>query len=361
MSKVPDRKRPSLTARIGISVPAAVGALLFAGAVAFGSGMVDTFVPGHGGEAAYHGGHHAGHAGGTKGWHPKHHRGDGDEDSKQPYHYHPINTPKPEPTLGAHTRAHPVGGNEPPAPVVEPPADNDNATLTLNAEWLTGKVKFTWSAWTGDGFGYYKLVRSKDADVTWPPGGNDSLVAYISDPHQTFAKDFPGCGKTWFYRVFVVTSHEAGLTQLAASNVVSGQVACGGSDPTKPPSPTPAPTPTPAPPTPAPTPWSPPAPGSMASSLGLIDGGVHLTWEKATSPEFVRYEVVRSMTNADPQYPLNAGTELMAEITNVNTTSRVDTLVNTGETWNYRVYSMGQHDGTWYVLGMTSVQTATIP
>src|SRR5207344_1242263 len=108
--------------------------------------------------------------------------------------------------------ADPGTGNEPPGPVVEPPADPN--TLTLNAEWLTGKVKFTWSAWTGDGFGYYKLVRSKDADVTWPPGGNDSLVAYISDPNQTFAKDFPGCGKTWFYRVFVVTSHEAGLTQL---------------------------------------------------------------------------------------------------------------------------------------------------
>lgn len=355
MSKVPDRARPSWRARIGISLPAAFGAVLFAGAVAFGSGMVDTFVPGHGGEAAYHGGAHAGHAGGAKGWHDKkNHHGDGNEDSKQPYHYHPINTPKPEPTPVPNP-----GKVEPPAPVVEPPADQ--TALTLNAEWMTGKVKFTWSAFTGDGFGYYKLVRSKDADVTWPPGGNDSLVAYISDPNQTFAKDFPGCGKTWFYRVFVVTSHESGLAQLAASNVVSGSVACGGSDPTKPPSPTPAPTPTPAPPTPAPTPWSPPAPASMTSSVGLIDGGVQIWWEKCTSPEFVRYEVVRSMTNADPMYPLNAGTELLAEVTNVNITSTVDTTVNTGETWNYRVVSMGMHDGTWYVLGMTSVQTATIP
>jgi len=52
---------------------------------------------------------------------------------------------------------------------------------------------------------------------------------------------------------------------------------------------------------------------------------------------------------------------LLAEISNGNVTSVVDTGVNTGETWNYRVLSMGQHDGTWYVLGMTSVQTATIP
>jgi len=97
MSKVPDRGRPSLTARIGISVPAAIGAVLFAGAVAFGSGMVDTFVPGRGGEAAYHGGAHAGHAGGAKGWHDtENHHGDGNEDSKPPYQ-HPDKTPKPEP------------------------------------------------------------------------------------------------------------------------------------------------------------------------------------------------------------------------------------------------------------------------
>jgi len=99
----------------------------------------------------------------------------------------------------------------------------------------------------------------------------------------------------------------------------------------------------------------------MTSSVGLIDGGVQIWWQLCTSPEFVRYEVVRSMTNADPMYPLNAGTELLAEISNGNVTSVVDTGVNTGETWNYRVLSMGQHDGTWYVLGMTSVQTATIP
>jgi len=186
MSKVPDRGRPSLTARIGISVPAAIGAVLFAGAVAFGSGMVDTFVPGHGGEAAYHGGAHAGHAGGAKGWHDtENHHGDGNEDSKPPYQ-HPDKTPKPEPKPDPTPAPNP-GKVEPPAPVVQPPADQ--ATLTLNAEWLTGKVKFTWSAFTGDGFGYYKLVRSKDAEVTWPPGGNDSLVAYISDPNQTFAKD----------------------------------------------------------------------------------------------------------------------------------------------------------------------------
>ncbi len=222
MSKVPDRKRPSLTARIGISVPAAIGALLFAGAVAFGSGMVDTFVPGHGGEAAYHGGHHAGHAGGTKGWHPP---STTTATATRTASSRTTTTRSTPPSRSPRRRPDPGKATEPPAPVVEPPPgnDNDNDTLTLNAEWMTGKVKFTWSAWTGDGFGYYKLVRSTDADVTWPPGGNDKLIAYISDPNQTFAKDFPGCGKTWFYRVFVVTSHEAGLTQLAASNVVSGR------------------------------------------------------------------------------------------------------------------------------------------
>ena len=34
-----DRARPTLTSRIGLSIPTAVGALLFASVVAFGSGM----------------------------------------------------------------------------------------------------------------------------------------------------------------------------------------------------------------------------------------------------------------------------------------------------------------------------------
>ncbi len=45
MSHVPDRARPTITSRIGVSLPTAIGALLFAGAIAFGSGMVDVTTP----------------------------------------------------------------------------------------------------------------------------------------------------------------------------------------------------------------------------------------------------------------------------------------------------------------------------
>jgi hypothetical protein len=208
--------------------------------------------------------------------------------------------------------------------------------LTLNLQTGDGKVKLAWSVFEGDGFAYYKVVRSSDADVTWPTGTGDTLVAAVSDRWGTLVKDFPPCNTNWYYRVFAVMSGESGYATLAASNVATAYIPCV----VKPP---------------------PPPVYQMGFSAEVIDGQVHLTWEQGTSEGFGVYKVVRSQTNTDPKYPLNEGTELIAAIGDSSVSSLVDGAVSSGQTWHYRVLSMANDGSGWYPLGMTPVLTVTIP
>jgi hypothetical protein len=99
----------------------------------------------------------------------------------------------------------------------------------------------------------------------------------------------------------------------------------------------------------------------MGFSAEVIGGQVHLTWEQCTAPGFAVYKVVRSQSDADPVYPLNSGSELIAAIGDPNVTSLVDANVASGQTWHYRVLSMANDGYGWYPLGMTPVLTVTIP
>ena len=327
MSKVPDRARPTITSRIGVSLPSAVGALLFAGAIAFGSGMVDTIAPLNGNQTAQQDGQGKdGHKDGRGGYlRPA---AAFNEDKQEPDHNRPDKPPTPEPT------PKPEPAPEQPKPQPAPPATV--AGMQLDILTFDGKVKLGWSVFGGDGFAFYKVVRSSDADVSWPLGSGDALVAYATDRFDTFFKDFPPCGATWFYRVFAVMGGETGYAVLAASNVGSAFVAC-----------VQKPTPPPV--------------HTMGFSAEVIDGQVHLNWEECTSDSFAVYKVVRSMTNPDPKYPLNGGTELIAAIGDHTVTAFVDGNVSSGQTWFYRVLSMGNGGWGWYPLGMTPVLTVTIP
>ena len=332
MSQVQDRGKPTISTRLGVSLPSAVGALLFAGALAFGSTLVDTLAPLQDtSPTALSGADQDGLGDGGDGGDAK--PATYQEDKQQPDHNRPDKTPVPAPT----PKPEPV---EEPKPQPVPPAPPAPVSgLALSLQTFDGKVKLAWSVYDGDGFAHYKLVRSSDATVTWPAGAGDSLIAYASDRWDTLYKDFPPCGTTWHYAVFAVMGGETGYATLAASNVASAAVQC----------------------VVKPTPPPPPPVHPMAFSVEIIGGQAHLTWEQCTSAGFGVYKVVRSQTNTDPKYPTNEGTELIAAIGDSSVTSLVDGNVSSGQTWHYRVLAMGNDGYGWYPLGMTPVITVTIP
>jgi hypothetical protein len=245
----------------------------------------------------------------------------------------------------------PKDGAEEPAPTEEPkheePAPTEKphepdptkppqetGTLGLEAWTKEGHVKLAWSKYDGDGFEYYKVVRSKDATVKWPLGDGDELVGVIGDQFSPWFADSAPCGTEWHYRVFAVRHTEDGYKVLAASNVAGAYLACD----------------------------EPPAdPVKLGFEVKQVDGGVKLTWEQCSSGDFVAYKVVRSKVHDNPTFPLNDGTQLIAVFENHEVTSFKDTDVAAGQTWTYRVYSMARNgDGGWVVLGLTAARTITV-
>jgi len=247
----------------------------------------------------------------------------------QPEQVKPEPTPKPEPKPVAKPAPKPT---EKPAP--KPVSDK----LEIWTGDHDGKTKVAWSAFEGDGFSYYKVVRSSDAEATWPMGAGDELMAAIGDRWTTKAFDHGApCNTEAFYRVFAVKATDAGY-QVLASSAVSGAVHECVDEPKPEPEPV--------------------EPYAMWLTAEQGEGGVVLHWEACGTDAFAAYKVVRSTTNDNPTYPLNDGTELMAAIGDANVTTFTDENVEAGGTYFYRVLSMG-NDGSWYVLGKTGVVTVT--
>lgn len=249
-------------------------------------------------------------------------------------------TAKPEATVAPKPTAKPE-----PKPTAKPTAKPDPTkpgSLELAAKATDGgRVVLDWSRYGGDGFAWYKVVRSKDATAAWPLGEGDSLVAAIDDRETTIAKDadVPG-GKTWYYRVFAVAKGETGYRILAASGVAKVAV----------PAPTPKPSPKPT-----------PEPYALAFDVAVIADGVVLDWEGCGSDGFVYYKVVRS-TGSNPSYlPWTDGTELIAVVEDAGTTSLTDEAVESGDTFTYRVQAIGVLDGQKVLLGQTAAIKVTIP
>lgn len=225
---------------------------------------------------------------------------------------------------------------DPPKATAKPkPAPTKPTALTLEAWTKETKVKLAWAAYGGDGFEYYKVVRSTDGAATWPAGGDDTVVGVIGDKSATWWADVPPCGTPWTYRIFAVRHGEAGYVTLAASNAVTMTVAC-------------APAPTPVVVVP------------LAFEVQVKPGeGIALSWQTCTSEHFAAYKVVRSKTNPDPRYPLNDGVELIAAIGDPGQTTFVDTAVAAGETWTYRVVAVTSGPEGHVAIGQTAAMGAT--
>ena len=213
------------------------------------------------------------------------------------------------------------------------PAPSANLTLAAVFNADLGKIVVEWSAFGGD-FEKYKLVRSTDANATWPLGDGDTLVDVVGAGGERRFVDYNApCNTELHYRAFAVRHGETGYVVLASSNVGAATRACD----------------------------APPAdPKALGFELMRTADGVQLNWGACGSDAFAVYKVVRSATNASPMYPLNDGTELIGVIGDAGTTGFVDSNVQVGQTWTYRVLCMGQNGGGWYVLGLTDALTLTV-
>ena len=230
----------------------------------------------------------------------------------------------------------PKPADKPKATAKPKPGPTTPTVLALEGWTKETKVKLGWKAYGGDGFEYYKVVRSADGTASWPPGGDDTVVGVISDKSATWWADVPPCGTPWTYRVFAVRHGDAGYVTLAATNPVALTVTC-------------APQPTPVVVVP------------LAFEVTATADGIALSWEACTSEHFTAYKVVRSKTNPDPRYPLNAGTELIAAIGHPGQTTFVDTNVASTETWTYRVVAVTSGSTGHVPIGQTAAMSATAP
>jgi hypothetical protein len=241
----------------------------------------------------------------------------------------PAATPKPKPSPEEETKkaeqpvapAKPKAEPAPPKATDKPkpaPAPAEPVALALEGWPKDGKVKLAWKPYAHEGFEYYKVVRSTDATVTWPAGAGDTVIGVIGDAKAPWWADNPACGVAASYRVFAVRSGEGGYVTLGASNVVTLTVPCA-------PEPTPHET----------------KPIGLSAEVRPAEG-IKLAWDACAVDGFIAYKVVRSLTNPDPRYPLNDGTELIAAIGDPGQTHLLDAAVTAGETWTYRVLAVGE-------------------
>jgi outer membrane biosynthesis protein TonB len=258
----------------------------------------------------------------------------------------PSATPKPKPSPQEETKkveqpaatAKPKPAPAPPKATDKPkpaPAPAEPVALALEGWPKDGKVKLAWKPYAYEGFEYYKVVRSTDATVTWPAGAGDTVIGVIGDPKAPWWADKPACGVASSYRVFAVRSGDGGYVTLGASNVVTLTVPC-------------APDPTPHETKPIGL-WAEVRPGE----------GIKLAWDACAVDGFIAYKVVRSLTNPDPRYPLNDGTELIAAIGDPGQTHLLDAAVTAGEAWTYRVLAVGEGGSGKIVLCQSVAVAAT--
>jgi hypothetical protein len=208
--------------------------------------------------------------------------------------------------------------------------------MSISVTIKEGHPFIDWSACTGVDFHYYKVVRSTDATVTWPPSGDDAKVAAVGVDGDTKAWDSsaPG-GKKLYYRVFCIQDSKSGSVAVAATAVKGIQTP-------------------PAEPAPAPV--------ALGFEVDVTGEGVVLQWQACTSDVFAFYKVVRSFTNPNPSYlPGADGTQVIGVIENAGTTQLTDGDVASGQTIYYRVQAIGYWNGGKTLLGQTAVIAVTIP
>jgi hypothetical protein len=248
----------------------------------------------------------------------------------------PEATPKPEPKPDATPKPEPKPEATPkpePKPTPKPSGPFELAVKLGDG----GRVIVDWTTFTGDGFSFYKVVRSTDATVAFPAGEHDSVIGATEDRELTVMKDGEAvAGATNFYRVFAIRKTEAGYTVLAATNVAKVAV-------------------------PADEPAPIPEPSAMWIEAEITDAGVVLHWEPCGADGFVAYKVVRS-AGPNPSYlPGTDGSQVLAAIEGPAVTSFTDGDVSSGQTWWYRVQSIGYVGDQKVVLGQTEAIQVIVP
>ena len=207
--------------------------------------------------------------------------------------------------------------------------------MTLDLAIKEGKPSLDWSKCSGR-FDWYKVVRSTDSTVSWPMGAGDTLAAYVGRDGKTAVWDRgAAAGTTVWYRVFCVRASHGGYKVVNASPTKSIEV--------------PAKTAEPA-----------PDPVALGFEVRATDDGSKLRWEATASKSFVYYKVLRS-AGPNPSYlPWTDGTQVIAVITRPGSRSFIDTHVEAGQTWYYRVQAIGTKHGHKFVIGQTTVIAHTV-
>ncbi len=332
----PREKKSQVTTKIAASVPGAFTTLLLAGAIVALGANAGSFTPTSDREAAVvEPGDKVDHG-------PQPEPDPKPEVKPRPDTKHvdqPMNeliaspTHKPKPIETAKPEQKPAEQPKPTEKAKPKPKPAPAASALALEGWLKdGKVKLGWTPFGGDGFEYYKVVRSTDATVTWPAGSGDEVIGVIGEAKSSWLAHHAPCGTAFSYAVFAVRQGGGGYQVLAVSNVVTLKAECQ-------PQATPKET------------------GPMGLDVQAKPGtGIKLGWTKFHGEAFAAYQVVRSQTNADPRFPANDGTEVLATIGDRYQTYFLDAAVAAGETWFYRIVAVNGAGG---VLDQTDARSAT--
>lgn len=222
-------------------------------------------------------------------------------------------------------------------PAEEPTVEPTQApvlAIHLEADAAPGTVRLSWTSCAPDGFAWWKVVRSRDARVTWPLEDDDRLVLASDDPARTSAKDADAPeGRTLAYRVFALVDGPDGWTVACASNTVKVAV----------PEATPSPDPT---------------PDRLELAITLKEGTPRLTWSACTNDRFDYYKVVAS-PDEQVRWPAGDNDSLRAAIGDPGETSYWDTDVPAGKTIYYRVFCVQATDAGYITLASSVVKAIT--
>ncbi len=234
-----------------------------------------------------------------------------------------------------------TGTKATPAPTV----NLGNLSVTKGTD---GCYTFSWQAFSGVDFNYWKLVYGDWGTSPYYP---DFPYWAALDPSTTSFKKCDIPTGDYAVRVQAIYYPTGSAYAAAQTNIYHLTVA-------------------------APTPTKTPTPVALTLSKSVQADGVHLSWTAYSGAGFQYYKVVRSETNTNPMYPENTGTTLVAAISNASETTFLDAIctagtglgsgiacggsVQSGHTYYYRVIAY-TFDGGGVVLGKSNVVTVTIP
>jgi hypothetical protein len=330
------------TTRLGVSVPGAVTAALLVTALAFGASSLRPSAPVSEAAAAADGAQPStsptwdaaalGLGGGaTPSQDPAIKPWLGGEPIIEKPTAEPTKAPKPtaEPVIEKPT-VEPTKAPKP-EPTNAPAPQTEAIGIALGLDG--GTVLIKWNACTSAGFVSYQVVRSGDTTVTWPPSGDDIVVAAIENAGTTAIKDAKAsAGATWTYRVFAIGKHDGAWYMACRSTVKSITV---------------------------PKAATPPPTGTLDLALALKGTKVVITWTSC-SGDFDYYKVVRSK-DSTVTWPMGGQDSGVAAIGKDGERIAWDGGLPEGITLWYRVFCVKAGDSGYTVIAASPMKSITTP